>query len=285
MKMGHVETEWTQIIRPKGKWLDLRLRELWQYRHLIAMFVRRDFVAGYKQTILGPLWYVIPPLMNSVVLTIVFGNIAALPTDGLPQFLFYMSGVLVWGFFSGAVMGNANIFSTQSGLFSKVYFPRLTVPISNLISGLTSFTLQFLIFLGFLWYYASQSMSVRPGWGALLLPVLLFIMGAMGLGVGIIASAVTTRYRDLSFLIGFGLQLWMYGTPVIYPLSSVPEKYEWLIRANPMTPVVEAFRYAFLGAGTVSPLALLYSLVFSTVLMLMGIMLFNFAERVAMDMI
>ena len=249
------------------------------------MFVRRDFVAAYKQTILGPLWFLIPPLLSSVTFTVVFGKIANLSTDGQPQFLFYMSGVVIWGYFSAALTGNASIFGTNSGLFSKVYFPRLIVPLSNMISGLLSFAIQIAILVGFLLYYMVIGAPVSPGISLLLVPLLVVIAGIMGLSVGIVASALTTRYRDLAFLINFGISLWMYVTPVIYPLSSIPEKYQWLVLLNPMAPVVSTFRHAFLGTDFPSPFWLLYSATFALLAMLTGMMIFNRVERYAMDTI
>jgi lipopolysaccharide transport system permease protein len=276
---------WDRIIAPKGSLLDLRLGELWAYRYLIKMFVRRDFAAAYKQTILGPLWFFIPPLLSSLTFTVIFGRIANLSTAGQPQFLFYMSGVLIWGYFAGALTGNASIFGTQSGLFSKVYFPRLVVPLANLVSGLLSFALQLVIFLGFLIYFAAKDPAVQPNAAALLLPVLVLISGLLGLGVGIIASALTTRYRDLAFLLNFGLSLWMYITPVIYPLSSVPEKYQWLMLLNPMAPVITIFRHGFLGTDGLSMMWLLYSAGVAFVVLLAGAVIFNRIERFAMDTI
>jgi lipopolysaccharide transport system permease protein len=250
------------IIRPNRRWFDLRLGELWQYRDLILLFVRRDFVSVYKQTILGPLWYIIQPLLTTITFTVIFGNIAGLPTDGLPQFLFYMSGTVIWTYFAECLSKTSNTFVNNAHLFGKVYFPRLAVPVSILLSNMITFAIQFGFFLAFMGFFALAGASIRPNIYILLTPVLLFIMAGLGLGFGIIISSLTTKYRDLRFLVQFGVQLLMYATPVIYPVSTIPARFQPLIQANPMTPVVETFRYAFLGAGTVNALNLLYSLGF-----------------------
>ena len=275
--------DWTLIIRPQRNWLDLRLGELWRYRDLVMLFVRRDFVAVYKQTILGPLWYLIQPLLTTVVFTIVFGRLASLPTDGLPPFLFYMSGNVIWGYFAESLNKTANTFTANANLFGKVYFPRLAVPVSILISNLIAFAIQFALFLGFLLYYWLIGAAVRPNAWIALVPVLLLLLAGHGLGFGIIVSSLTTRYRDLRFLITFGTTLWMYGTPVIYPISSIPEQYRILILANPLTPIIETFRYAFLGSGTVNPLHLAYSTGFMVVVLGIGILIFNRVEATFMD--
>ncbi len=275
--------EWTMVIRPQRTWFDLRLRELWNYRDLIGLFVRRDFVSVYKQTILGPLWYIIQPIMTTLIFTVIFGRIARLSTDGLPQFLFYMSGTIVWGYFAECLAKTSNTFITNAQLFGKVYFPRLTVPISILISNLIAFSIQFLLFLGFVAYYWFAGADIQPNPWVLFTPVLVLIMAGLGLGFGIIVSSLTTRYRDLRFLVTFGVQLWMYVTPVIYPTSTIPERYRPFIQANPLTPIIETFRYAFLGAGSANPLNLLYSAGFMLVVLLLGILLFNRIEATFMD--
>lgn len=274
---------WTQIIRPQRGWLDLRLEELWRYRDLVMLFVRRDFVAVYKQTILGPLWYLIQPILTTMVFTLVFGRLANLPTDDLPPFLFYMAGNVIWAYFAESLNKTANTFITNANLFGKVYFPRLAVPVSILISNLIAFAIQFALFLAFLTYYWLIGADVRPNAWILAVPILLLILAGLGLGFGIIVSSLTTRYRDLRFLITFGVQLWMYGTPVIYPISSIPEQYRAILLANPLTPIVETFRYAFLGSGTVNPWHLLYSAGFMVVVMTLGILIFNRVEATFMD--
>jgi len=278
-----LEADWTTIIQPHGKWFDLKLRELWQFRDLIVLFVRRDFVAQYKQTVLGPLWYIIQPLFTSGIFTIVFGKFAGLPTDGLPQFLFYMAGNVVWGYFSRGLQSTSRTFTANARLFGKVYFPRLAVPMATLISGMISFGIQFALFLCFMAFFAAKGATIKPNLWILIFPLLIVMMAGMGLGSGIIISSATTKYRDLQQVVGFGTQLLMYATPIIYPLSAVPGKWKWVVLANPMTPVVETFRYAFLGAGTINPWHLAYSGVFTLVLLLIGVLLFNRVERTFMD--
>ncbi len=275
--------DWSLVIRPQRNLFDLRLGELWKYRDLTWLFVRRDFVSVYKQTILGPLWFIIQPIMTTLIFTVIFGRIARLPTDGLPQFLFYMSGTVVWTYFADCLNKTSNTFITNSQLFGKVYFPRLTVPISVLISTLIAFVIQFVLFLCFMLYFWLNGAAIRPNVWILFTPVLLLMMAGLGLGFGIIVSSLTTRYRDLRFLVTFGVQLWMYATPVIYPVSSIPERWRIWIEANPITPLVETFRYAFLGAGSANVPNLLYSAGFMVVVLVVGILLFNRIEATFMD--
>lgn len=276
-------TNWTMTIEPRRGWLDLRLHELWAARDLVMLFVWRDFVSVYKQTILGPLWYLIQPLLTTLVFTVIFGRIAALPTDGLPQFLFYLSGTVVWSYFAECLNKTSQTFITNANLFGKVYFPRLAVPVSILISNLITFAIQFALFLGFVVYYMLSGAAVHPNAWMLLTPFLLLIMAGLGLGFGVIVSSLTTRYRDLRFLVTFGVQLWMYATPVIYPVSAIPERFQPLILANPLTPVVEAFRYAYLGAGTVNGPMLAYSVLVTLIVLFIGLLLFNRTEATFMD--
>jgi lipopolysaccharide transport system permease protein len=274
---------WTFVIRPTGRWFDLRLRELWQGRELVWLFFWRDFVATYKQTILGPLWYIIQPLATTIVFTVVFGRIANLPTNGLPQFLFYMSGTVMWTYFASSLTKTSSTFLANAGIFGKVYFPRLTVPLSTLLSNLVVFGIQFVLFLGFLAYFMIKGTDAHPTVWALLLPVLIVIMAGLGLGLGIIISSLTTKYRDLQNLVGFGVSLLMYVSPMIYPLSSATGKWRWLMMANPMTSIIEAFRRGFLGAGTITAPLLLYSAGFALVAVLVGAVLFHRVERTFMD--
>lgn len=276
-------TNWTMTIEPRRGWLDLRLHELWAARDLVMLFVWRDFVSVYKQTILGPLWYLIQPLLTTLVFTVIFGRIAALPTDSLPQFLFYLSGTVVWSYFAECLNKTSQTFITNANLFGKVYFPRLAAPVSILISNLITFAIQFALFLGFVVYYMLSGAGVQPNAWALLTPFLLLIMAGLGLGFGVIVSSLTTRYRDLRFLVTFGVQLWMYATPVIYPVSAIPERFQPLILANPLTPVVEAFRYAYLGAGTVNGPMLAYSALVTLIVLFVGLLLFNRTEATFMD--
>lgn len=277
------DQKWDKVIQPKRNLLDLRLGELWRYRDLILLFVRRDFVSVYKQTILGPLWFLIQPLLTTITFTVIFGNIAKLPTDGLPQFLFYMSGTVIWTYFADIITKTSSTFISNSQLFGKVYFPRLAVPVSILLSSFITFAIQFALFLVFMVYFLLQGTVLHPNLWILFSPVLVLMMAGLGLGFGIIISALTTKYRDLRFLVQFGIQLVMYATPVIYPVSSIPARFQPLIEANPLTPIVETFRFAFLGAGTVNPMGLLYSFAFMLVSVMLGVIIFNRVEATFMD--
>jgi lipopolysaccharide transport system permease protein len=277
------QNEWDLIIRPQRSWWDLRLDELWRYRDLIWLLVWRDFVARYKQTILGPLWYLIQPILTTVVFTVIFGNIAHLSTDGLPPFLFYMAGNTVWSYFSTCLTSTSNTFTSNAAIFGKVYFPRLSIPVSVIISNLISFVISFGVFLAFWVYFMLTGSAIHPNLWILLLPALLLIMAGQGLGLGIIISSLTTKYRDLQQLVGFGVQLLMYATPVIYPISTVHGIWRWLILSNPMTAVMETFRLAFLGTSSLSPIYLLYSAGFMFIVLLIGALTFNHVEATFMD--
>jgi len=287
MTISTINTEsdngWDLIIRPQRAWWDLRLGELWRYRDLIWLFVWRDFVAYYKQTILGPLWYLIQPILTTIVFTVIFGNVAQLSTDGLPPFLFYLAGNTVWGYFASCVQNTANTFTGNAAIFGKVYFPRLTIPISVVLSNMISFAIRLVVFLVFLGYFLVAGAEIQPNWWILSLPLLIFLMAGLGLGIGIIVSSLTTKYRDLQQLVGFGVQLVMYATPVIYPISSIQSNWKWLLLANPMTPVIELFRYSFLGVSSLDPLYILYTFAFMVVIMLIGVLIFNHVESTFMD--
>jgi lipopolysaccharide transport system permease protein len=274
---------WTTIIKPKSGWFDVKIAELWHYRDLTMLFVRRDFVAVYKQTILGPLWYIIQPLLTTVVFTIIFGNLARLPTDGLPPFLFYLSGVIAWRYFADCLNNTSNTFIGNAHIFGKIYFPRLTVPVSVVISNLISFGIQFILFFVFFLYYWKSSSVIHPRPALLLLPVLIIQMAALGLGFGILVSSMTTRYRDLTHLVSFGVQLWMYATPVVYPVSFLPDKWHWILVLNPMASVVEAFRFAFLGTGSMNIQSWFISLASTACILFVGIVLFSRVEKTFMD--
>ena len=278
------DANWSMIIEPQRSLLDLRLGELWRYRDLVMLFVRRDFVSVYKQTILGPLWYLIQPLLTTITFTVIFGNVAKLPTDGLPQFLFYMSGTIVWSYFADCLNKTSVTFVNNANLFGKVYFPRLAVPISILISSLISFLIQFALFLAFVVYFLFAGSQIHFNWlWVAFSPLLILMMAGLGLGFGIIVSSLTTKYRDLRFLVTFGVQLLMYATPIIYPVSSIPERYKWILLANPMTSIIEAFRFGFLGAGDANVSHLLYSFSFMVVVVILGIVIFNRVEQTFMD--
>lgn len=277
------QENWSLVIRPQRAWWDLRLDELWRYRDLIRLLVWRDFVAQYKQTVLGPIWYIIQPVLSTVVFTIIFDKIARLPTDGIPSFLFYMAGNTVWVYFSACLTNTSNTFTGNAGIFGKVYFPRLAIPISVVLSNLISFTIRFGIFVLFMVYFLYSGSTFAPNLWILSLPLLLVIMAGLGLGFGIIISSLTTKYRDLQQLLGVGVQLAMYATPVIYPLSLAPQQWRWLLLINPLTAVVEMFRYAFLGTNTISPSYLIYSFGFMLVVLLVGVLVFNHVENSFMD--
>lgn len=276
--------DWTLVIRPHGSLFDLKLRELWQYRDLIALFVWRDFVSVYKQTILGPLWYLIQPLLTTVVFTIIFGKVAAIPTDGIPPVLFYMAGIVMWRYFSDCLTKTSNTFVGNAHIFGKVYFPRLTVPVAVVISNLIALGVQFVLFVVFWAYYVVQSGAIVVHLAYLwLLPLLVLQMAAMGLGFGIIVSSLTTKYRDFTQLVAFGVQLWMYATPIVYPMSMIPEQWRWLVALNPMSPIIEIFKYTFLGSGTADLQYWLISIAVTFAVLFCGIVLFNRVEKSFMD--
>ena len=280
---SETEQSWDLIITPRKKWWDLQLRDVWHYRDLIGLFVRRDFVSRYKQTILGPLWFIIQPLLTSIVFTVIFGNIAQLPTDGLPQMLFYMSGNILWSYFSTCLTSTSTTFTANAHLFGKVYFPRLVMPVSIVISDLITFAIQFVFFLAYLLFFYLRGSAVGLTTWAFALPILLVLMAGLGLGFGIIISSMTTKYRDLQYLVSFGVGLWMYATPVIYPVSSIPEKWRWVANVNPVTPIIETFRKGFLGAGDASWARLAYSFGFMLVVLLIGVVIFNRVEKTFID--
>jgi len=279
------EQKWTTIIKSKTGWFDIDIGELWRYRDLIMLFFKRNFSITYKQTILGPLWIIIKPLITTLIFTVVFGNIAKIPTDGLPPFLFYMAGNTAWLYFSSCVTVTADTFTGNANIFGKVYFPRLVMPISNVINGLLNFGIQFIMFLGFALYFALNGSSINPNWWILITPLLVIQMALLGLGFGIIVSSLTTKYRDLTILVGFGVQIWMYITPIVYPVSQIPEKYKMLFMLNPMAPIIETFRYAFLGSGEANVFYLAISAVVTLVVLFVGILMFSRIEKTFMDTI
>ena len=275
--------QWTTVIKPVSGWFEIHLSEIWKYRDLIMLFVRRDFVSVYKQTILGPLWFLIQPIFTTIVFTVIFGRVAKISTDGLPQPLFYLSGIVGWNYFSNCLNKTSDTFVSYAHIFGKVWFPRLTVPISNVISNLITFAIQFALFLCFYAYFYLKGAAIAVSPMIVLFPLLLLQMAALGLGFGIIVSSLTTKYRDLSQLVGFGVQLWMYATPIVYPASQIPAKYQWIIALNPMAPIIEAFRYAFLGVGTVYPWQMGLSAAITMLVLLSGIVLFSRIEKSFMD--
>jgi lipopolysaccharide transport system permease protein len=274
---------WDITITGKRKFLNFNLQEIWRYRDLLLLFVKRDIITVYKQTILGPLWFVIQPILTTVVFVIVFGNLAGISTDGVPQVLFYLAGLTIWNYFSETLTVTSKTFTENAGIFGKVYFPRLIIPLSKVISGLVKYAIQFAFFICIWLYYLITTDSVHPNAWILLLPFLLLLMAMLGLGFGIIITSLTTKYRDLSFLITFGIQLLMYATPVIFPMSVVPEKYRLYAWLNPLSSVMEAFKYAFMGKGTIEIGWLIYSSIFTIVLMVIGILVFNKVENRFID--
>jgi len=276
--------QWDLVLRPKTGWLDLHLSDLWHYRDLLWMFIRRDFVSVYKQTILGPLWFFIQPLITTIMFTVIFTGVAKISTDSYPPMLFYLAGTTPWNYFATSLTKTSATFINNAGIFGKVYFPRLITPISIVASNLIQFGIQFLLFFGFLAYYLIQGAAIQPDWLMIILltPVLLVLMALLGLGTGIIVSSLTTKYRDLTFLITFGVQLAMYATPVIYPMSAIPEKYRLYIEANPMSAIIESFRAIYLG-GTIPWPQLGVSAAVTTILLLIGIAIFNKVEKTFMD--
>lgn len=270
------------VIEPKTGWFDLDLEGLWKYRDLILLFVKRNFIAQYKQTILGPAWAVIQPMLTTVIFTVVFGSMAGLSADGVPSFLFYMSGTITWTYFSSCLTKTADTFTGNARIFGKVYFPRLVMPISTVLTNLIAFSIQFTMFLGFLVFYVVRG-EVHPSIYMLLLPLIVVQMAMLALGSGIIISALTTKYRDLKMLISFGVQLWMYGTPVAYDIRIVPQKLLGMYMLNPMTPIINSFRKAFLGIGVFQPRYYLCGWAITLVILFVGVILFNQVEKTFMD--
>jgi lipopolysaccharide transport system permease protein len=277
------EQDWDLVIRPKKNLLDIDFKAIWQYRDLLKMFVKRDVVTVYKQTILGPIWFILQPIMTTAIYILVFGRIANISTDGVPMILFYLSGIIVWNYFSECFNITARTFTENANIFGKVYFPRLIMPLAKITSGLIKFGIQFVLFLAVYLVYLFETDTVQPNLCLLLVPYLVLLMAMLGLGFGIIFTSLTTRYRDLNFLIVFGVQLLMYATPVIYPVSAIPSKYKIFIMANPMTPILETFKHAFLGSGSMSWTGLAYATIFTFIVIVLGVIIFNKTEENFID--
>ena len=286
-KMGDPSGEkaWTSVIEAGRKWLDLNIRELLHYRDLIWLFVKRDFITVYKQTVLGPLWFILNPLFTTIVFSFVFGGLAKIPTDGVPQTLFYVGGTMLWSYFAISLTSSSDAFTSNASLFGKVYFPRLTVPISKAISNLIPLLIQLGTLACFYVYYALKGSPVRPTWWALMVPLIFVQLGLLGTGFGMIVSALTTKYRDLRQLVNFGVSLWMYATPIVYPLSQVPENLRWIIMANPVTVPIEGFRAAFYGVGSLESSAIWISVGMTAAVAFAGVILFNLTEKTFVDVI
>ena len=274
---------WDLEIKPQDNLFNLHLKEVWEYRDLLLLLVRRDFVSFYKQTILGPLWFFIQPILTTIMFTFVFGRLAGLSTDNVPPILFYLAGITAWNYFADCLTKTSTVFKDNANIFGKVYFPRLIMPLSIVVSNLVRFAVQFLLFVIVLTYYAIKGSHFNITWAVSLFPVVVVLMAMLGLGAGMIISAMTTKYRDLAFLITFGIQLLMYATTVIYPLSSISSKYKWLVELNPMTSLIETFRYGFLGRGGFTWLSLAYSSIVTLVLLVAGVIIFNKVEKSFVD--
>ena len=271
-------------ITPKRQFFDVNLKEIWDYKDLLFLFVKRDFISIYKQTILGPLWFFIQPILTTIIFTIVFGKIAGISTDGIPQILFYLAGITCWNYFSECLNKTSNTFIENQNIFGKVYFPRIIIPISIVASSLIKFKIQFLLFLLVFFYYLfSENTHINPNLYIFLFPILLLTTSLLSLGVGLIITSLTTKYRDFRFLIQFGVQLWMYATPIIYPLSTLDGKLKTMAILNPMTSIIETFKFGFLGQGTFNWYYLLYTFIITFLLLFLGIIIFNKTEQNFMD--
>lgn len=278
------ETNWDLIIEPKRSLFSVDFKEIWRYRDLLTMFVKRDVITVYKQTILGPIWYILQPILMTMIYMLVFGKIAGISTDGVPQVLFYLAGITIWNYFAESFNTTSKTFKENAAIFGKVYFPRLIMPLSKITSALIKFGIQFALFVGVLIYIiVNGNDSINPNFSILMLPVYIALMAMLGLGFGLIFTSLTVKYRDLNFLIQFGVQLLMYASPVIYPVSSIPEAYRIYILVNPVTHILEGFKYSFLGAGTFDVWMLSYSFLFALITVLIGILIFNRTEKNFID--
>lgn len=275
--------EWSYVISSRTKWFDFHAQELWNYRNLITMFVKRNLSTMYKQTVLGPLWIIINPLISTLMFTIVFGKIADISTDGVPDYVFYMAGNILWSFFAASLQNVSSTFTSNAHLFGKVYFPRLTVPIANVLTQFVSFLLQFIIFAGILIYVIGKGAHVRPNFLIFMIPLLLLEAGVLSIGLGIFISALTAKYHDLNVLVGFGIQLWMYASPVVYPASVVSQRYRGIYMLNPMAPIIETLRCGVFGIGDFSWGYLGISLLETIVIFMIGMLAFNRVERTFLD--
>ena len=281
--MKRNNNDWDIVLSNRPGWLFPNLSELWRYRDLIAMFTRRDLSLIYKQTVLGPIWYIIKPLASSVVFTVIFGRVARISTDELPQFLFYMSGTILWGYFSRCLISGSNTLLANAGLYKKAYFPRLAIPLSQVVSNMVQFLIQFLAFIGFLVYYTWQGSPIHQTVWIAYTPLILLQMACLGTGFGLLVSSLTVKYRDLTIGFGFGVSLWMYASPIVYPMSQVPDKYRLLYSLNPMATVVEAFRCGFLGAGSVNPNYIFIGWAVTVIVLLLGLVMFSRSEKTFID--
>lgn len=278
------QNNWDSVIESKHSLLDVNLKEIWNHRDLLVLFIKRDFITVYKQTILGPLWFFIQPLLTTITFTIIFGNIAQISTDGAPKVVFYMAGITLWNYFSSCLSSVSSVFNANAGIFGKVYFPRLIMPLTIVVSNLLKFGVQFLLFIAFVLYFVFQDL-IAPNLYILLTPIIILLMAVIAMGIGLILSSMTTKYKDLSQLITFGVSLLMYATPVIYPSSSVPESYAWVVNLNPLVALFDYMRYAYLGIGSFSVSSLLYPSIFAVVILALGVLVFNKTQKTFMDTI
>lgn len=287
--LEHEEHDWDLVIKGRSSLFDLKFGDLWRYRDLLVMFVKRDFVSFYKQTVLGPLWFFIQPIFTTIVFSFVFGNLAGISTEGAPKYLFYLTGITSWAYFSDCLTKTSTVFRDNASIFGKVYFPRLIMPLSIVVSNLVRFGVQLLLLLcmmTYFYFFPIQGSSFHMTYALFLFPILVILMALLGLGLGLIITAMTTKYRDLTFLVTFGVQLLMYATPVIYPLSYAREKgYASIVALNPMSGIIETFRYAFLGTGEFSMASLAYSALVTVIILFFGILIFNKTEKNFVDTI
>ena len=274
---------WTEEIKSQNTLFSINFKEVWHYRDLLLMLVKRDYVTFYKQTILGPIWFFIQPLMTTVVYLVLFGQIAKLSTDGAPQIAFYLAGITIWNYFSEALTKTSTVFKDNASLFGKVYFPRLIMPLAIVCSGLMKFAIQFGLFIAVVLYFTFINPKIHPNLWVLITPFLVLLMATFALGLGMIFSSLTTKYKDLVFLLSFGIQLFMYATPVVYPTSAMPTKFAWLLHINPLTGIFECFRYAYLGTGSFQPMDLIISTILIGLLFFIGIVIYNKVEKSFMD--
>ncbi len=280
--MNHQQS-WTEEIKSQNTLFSINFKEVWHYRDLLLMLVKRDYVTFYKQTILGPIWFFIQPLMTTVVYLVLFGQIAKLSTDGAPQVAFYLAGITIWNYFSEALTKTSTVFKDNANLFGKVYFPRLIMPLAIVCSGLMKFAIQFGLFITVVLYFTFINPKIHPNLWVLITPFLVLLMATFALGLGMVFSSLTTKYKDLVFLLSFGIQLFMYATPVVYPTSAMPTKFAWLLHINPLTGIFECFRYAYLGTGSFQPMDLLISTLLIGILFFIGIVIYNKVEKSFMD--
>jgi lipopolysaccharide transport system permease protein len=281
--MSEDKQVWTEEIKSESSLLSINFVEIWHYRDLLLMLLKRDFITFYKQTILGPLWFFVQPVLTSLIYVVLFGQVAKLSTDDLPQIAFYLSGITIWNYFADVLMKTSSVFQSNASIFGKVYFPRLIMPLSIVFSGLLKFTIQFGLFIVVVLYYTYIKESIHPNLWVLMTPFLILLMAAFALGLGMIFSSLTTKYKDLNFLLAFGTQLYMYATPVVYPISAMPDQYKWIVQANPLTGIFECFRYGYLGSGHFEPSSLIFSTIFIVILLMIGVVIFNKVEKSFMD--